>query len=112
MIRKIQISKIHTKNFKEVITIDIEIKDRNRLKEFFQNFHSKAEDIAFSIIQRIPEKFIPRWLMNWFEKYLDKRIAKLKQESIRMAWRNMYLHNTVDKIHSQMQDTKKAHSDD
>ena len=52
--------------------MDIEIKDRNRLKEFFQNFHSKAEDIAFSIIQRIPEKLLPHWLMNWLEKYLGK----------------------------------------
>ena len=88
----------YTKNFKGVIIIDIEIKDRNRLKEFFQNFHSKAEDIAFSIIQRIPEKLLPHWLMNWLEKYLDKRIIELKQQSIQMTWRNMYLQKAVDDI--------------
>ena len=81
-----------------MITIDIEIKDRNRLKEFFQNFHSKTEDIAFSIIQRIPEKSLPHWLMNWLEKYLDKRISELKQESIKMTWRNMYIQKAVDDI--------------
>lgn len=81
-----------------MIIIDIEIKDRNRLKEFFQNFHSKAEDIAFSIIQRIPEKLLPHWLMNWLEKYLDKRIIELKQQSIQMTWRNMYLQKAVDDI--------------
>lgn len=95
-----------------MIIIDIELKDRNKTKEFFQNFHSKAEDIAFSIIQRIPEKFIPHWLMNWLSRYLDKRISELKQQSIKMTWRNMYLQNAVDDIHTRQQETKKAPSED
>ena len=94
-----------------MITIYIEIKYRNRLKEFFQNFHSKAEDIAFSIIQRIPEKLLPHWLMNWLEKYLDKRISELKQQSIKMTWHNMYLQNSLTEIHNKQQDTKKTPSD-
>lgn len=81
-----------------MIQINIELKDRNRLKEFFQNFHSKAEDITFSIIQKLPEKFIPQWLMNRLEKYLDKRISELKQQSIQMTWRNMHLQKAVDDI--------------
>ncbi len=81
-------------------------------KEFFHKLHSKLEDIAFSFIQKLPEKFIPYWLMNWLEKYLDKRINELKQESIKMTWRNMYLQNAVDDIHSRQQDTKKTPSDD
>lgn len=81
-----------------MIIIDIEIKDRNHIKDFFHKIHSRLEDIAFSIIQRIPDKFIPHWLMNWLEKYLDKRISELKQESIRIAWRNMYLQKAVDDI--------------
>ena len=95
-----------------MIIIDIEIKDRNRSKEFFQNFHSKAEDIAFSIIQKIPEKLLPHWLMNWLEKYLDKRIIELKQQSIKMTWHNMYLQNSLTEIHNRQQDTKEASSDD
>ena len=95
-----------------MITIDIELKDRNRIKEFFHKIHSKLEDIAFSIIQRIPEKFIPHWLMNWLEKYLDKRISELKQESIRMTWQNMYLQSAIDDIHTRQQETKKAPSED
>jgi len=83
-----------------VIIIDIEIKDRNHIKEFFHKLHSKLEDIAFSIIQGIPEKLLPHWLMNWLEKYLDKRIGELKQQSIQMTWRNMYLQNAVNEIHS------------
>lgn len=79
-----------------MIDIDIELKDRNRIKEFSHKLHSKLEDIAFSIIQRIPNKFIPHWLMNRLEKYLDKRISELKQQSIKMIWRNMYLQKAVD----------------
>ena len=94
-----------------MIIIDIELKDRNHIKEFFQNFHSKAEDIAFSIIQRIPEKLLPHWLMNWLEKYLDKRISELKQESIKMTWHNMYLQNSLAEIHNRQQDAKEAPSD-
>lgn len=98
--------------WRELIRINIELKDRNRLKEFFQNLQSKLEDILFSIIQKIPEKFIPSPLMNWLSQYLDKRIAQLKQQSIKMTWQNMYLQDAVAKIHSRQQDIKKAPSED
>lgn len=81
-----------------MIIIDIEIKDHNHIKEFSHKLHSRLEDVEFSIIQRIPEKFIPQWLMNRLEKYLDKRISELKQQSIQMTWRNMYLQNAVNDI--------------
>lgn len=81
-----------------MIIIDIELKDRNHIKDFFHKLHSRLENIAFFIIQKLPEKFIPHWLMDRFEKYLDKRISELKQEYIKMTWRNMYLQNTVNDI--------------
>lgn len=96
---------------KGVIIIDIELKDRNRLKDFFHKVNNRLEDVTFSIIQKLPEKFIPQWLMNWLEKYLDRRISELKQQSIQMTWRNMYLQNAVDKIHARQQDAKEAPSD-
>ncbi len=88
----------YTKFFKGVITIDIELKDRNRIKEFFQKLHSKTEDLLFTVISKIPERFIPSPLMNWLDRYLDKRISELKQQSIKMTWKNMYLQNAVDDI--------------
>ena len=94
-----------------MIIIDIKIKDRNRLKEFFHKLHSRLENITFSIIQKLPEKFIPQWLMNRLEKYLDRRIRELKQQSIQMTWRNMYLQNAVHQIHNRQQDAKEAPSD-
>lgn len=77
-----------------MITIDIELKDRNRLKDFFQNFHSKTEDLFFTIISKLPEKLIPSPLMNWFEGYLDKRISELKQESITFSF-ILWYHNVT-----------------
>ena len=94
-----------------MIIIDIELKDRNRLKEFFHKLHSRLENIAFFIIQKLPEKFIPHWLMNWLEKYLDKRISELKQESIKITWRNMYLQSATNEIHNRQQNAKEAPSD-
>ena len=102
----------YTKYLKELIIIDIEIKDRNRIKEFFRNIHSKTENIFFTIISKLPERFIPSPIMNWLEKYLDKRISELKQESVKATWRNMYLQNSLAEIHNNQQDTKKAPSDD
>ena len=81
-----------------MITIDIELKDRNRLKEFFHRLHSRLEDLLFTIIQKLPEKLIPSPLMNWLDRYLDKRINELKQESVKMTWKNMYLQDAVDHI--------------
>lgn len=95
-----------------MITIDIEIKDRNRLKELFQNFHSRLEDLLFTIISKLPERFIPSPIMNRLSRYLDKRISELKQESIKQTWKNMYLQTAVDEIHTRQQDTKEAPSED
>lgn len=94
-----------------MIIIDIELKDHNPIKEFFHKLHDRLEDITFSIIQRIPEKFIPQWLMNRLEKYLDRRIRELKQQSIQMTWRNMYLQSATNEIHNRQQDAKEAPSD-
>ena len=94
-----------------MIIIDIELKDRNHIKDFFHKLHSRLEDIAFSIVQRIPEKFIPQWLMNRLEKYLDERISELKQQSIKMSWRNMYLQSATHEIHNRQQNAKEAPSD-
>lgn len=95
-----------------MIQIHIEIKDRNKFKEFLQNFHGKLEDLLFSTISKLPEKLIPSPLMNWLSRYLDRRIAKLKQESIKMTWQNMYLQEAVDDIRNRQKDTKKAPLDD
>ena len=84
-----------------MITINIEPTDRNRIKKIFYRLHSKIEDTAFAIIQKLPEKFIPHFLMDWLDRYLDKRITELKQQTIKQTWRKIQLQDTVDKISRQ-----------
>lgn len=81
----------------------IEIKKPNRFKDILHKIHSRSEDLLFSIIQKIPEKMIPTCLMNWMERYTNKRIAELKQQIIRNRWQTIELEKLVDDIHSREQ---------
>ena len=100
------------KYLRELITIDIEIKDHNRTKEFFRNLHGRLEDLLFSIIQKLPEKLIPSCLMNWLDRYATKRISQLQQQIIKQRWQQDTLEKAVSDIRSINQDTKKAPSED
>ncbi len=82
-----------------MIHIDIEIKDRNKIKEFFHKLHNKFEDLLFSLIQKIPERFIPSLLMCWLDRYTDRQINQLEQEQIKATWKKMYLEKAVKQIH-------------
>lgn len=78
--------------------MNIEIKKPNRIKEFFQNVHSKLEDLMFDIIQRLPDAMMPDCFMEWLDRYTTKRLDQLKQENIRLTWENMYLEDAVKEI--------------
>lgn len=91
-----------------MIQIDIELKKPNRLKDFFQNFHSKAEDLFFTIISKLPEKLIPSPFMNWLNRYTTKRISQLQQQIIKQRWQQDTLERAVKDIRSINQDTKEA----
>lgn len=82
-----------------MIHIDIEIKDRNNIKEFFHKLHNKFEDLLFSLIQKIPDRFIPSLLMSWLDRYTDRRINELKHQQIKATWHKMYLQDAVNQIH-------------
>ncbi|MBQ2882710.1 MAG: hypothetical protein IJE43_02900 [Alphaproteobacteria bacterium] len=93
-----------------MITINIEIKNRSRLKEFSDKLFSRLEDMMFDIILKVPQKFIPSSVMKWLDSYTDKRIQELKQQSIRQSWENMYLEKALEEI--RQIDTEKAPADD
>ena len=89
--------------WKELIYIYIEIQKPNRFKDLLHKIHSKVEDILFSILQHTPDKFIPKSLMRWFEKYTNKRLAQLKSDVIRKRWQTIELEKAVDNIHQGLQ---------
>lgn len=87
--------------------INIEIRTRNKIKEFFNRLHDTLEDLLFSIVQKLPESLIPAPLMEWLESYINKRTQELQQEILRKQWQQIHLEKAVEEIHSK-QDKKKA----
>lgn len=83
--------------------MNIEIKKTNHLKELLKNLNSKLEDILFNIILRIPERFIPSFLMSFLESYTTKRLNQLKQESVKLKWKEVTLQKAVEEISNQQQ---------
>lgn len=80
--------------------INIEIKKHNRFKKFSIRYHDHTENILFWIIQRMPERFIPNFLMDWLDRYTSKRIAQLKQQIIKDNWKEVGLEKALDDIRS------------
>lgn len=92
--------------------IDIELKPRNRLKEFFHTFFNKLEDLMFTVFQKTPERLIPPFLMKWMDNYTKRRLYELEQAVIRQRWKKIQLEKAAQEIRSKNQDAKKAPSDD
>ena len=92
--------------------MNYEIPPRNRAKDFSRQIHDKLEDTFFRIIQKLPERFIPSALMYWADRYLDKRIQQLKQETIRQNWDKAHLDQALKEIHSRQQAKEKAPSEE
>lgn len=86
-----------------MIYIYIEIQKLNRFKDLLHKIHSKLKDLLFSILQHTPDRFIPKSLMRWFEKYTNKRLAQLKSDVIRKRWQTIELEKAVDNIHQRQQ---------
>ena len=99
-------AKVYT-DYKEMLTINIELKSRNKIQKFFHTTQSKLEDLLFSIIQKLPEPLIPSFLINWIESYINKRTKQLQQEIIRQQWQQIHLEKAVEEIHEN-QNKKKA----
>ena len=86
-----------------MIQINIEIQKPNRFKDLLHKIFNRLEDLMFSIIQKLPEKMIPHFLMDWMEHYTNKRLSELKQQIIRNRWHTIELEKVVDSIHNRQQ---------
>lgn len=91
--------------------MNIEIKPRNKAKEFFNKLYDTLEDILFSIVQKLPESLIPSFLMTWLDRYTTKRTQQLQQEIIRRQWEQIYLEKAIGEIRS-IRQTKEAQTED
>ena len=86
-----------------MIYIYIEIKKPNRFKDLIHKIYNRLEDLLFAIIQKIPEKHIPSFLMNWLEHYTNKRLSELQNQIIRKRWQTIELEKAVDNIRKRQQ---------
>ena len=68
--------------------------------------------MLFSIVSKLPERFIPSPLMNGLDRYTTKRISQLQQQIIKQRWQQDTLEKAVDEIRTKKQATKKTPSDD
>lgn len=76
----------------------ITVYERSKIKEFCKRFKSKTEDVLFSVVERIPERLLSGWLMNWMGRYIDKRMAELQREQIKANWDKTYLEQAVKEL--------------
>lgn len=60
--------------------------------------HSRIEDLMFSILMRLPDRFMTPTLMNWVEHYTTKRLDSLQRQLIKDRWKTIELKKTLDKI--------------
>lgn len=91
-----------------MIIINIELKPRNKLKEFFHELCDKLEDSFFNIILNTPERFIPPFVMKHIEHYIEKRTQELEHQIIKQRWQQLALEQAVADI----RDKKKAPRED
>ena len=87
--------------------MNIEIKNQNIFYRITKKLRDKSEDFLFTLVQRLPERFIPASLMNWMEYYTDKRISELQRQLIKDNWTNVELQKAVEQIRQQEQKTEK-----
>ena len=91
-----------------MIIINIELKPRNKFETFLHETYDKLEDIVFDIILKVPERFIPSFLMKHIEHYIDKRTQALQQQIIKQRWQQVALEHAVSDIRKK----KKAPQED
>ena len=91
-----------------MIIINIELKPRNKFETFLHETYDKLEDIVFDIILKVPEQYIPAFLMKHIEHYIDKRAQALQQQIIKQRWQQVALEQAV----SDIREKKKAPQED
>ena len=59
----------------------------------------KTEELLFSTIRLLPECMIPKGVLEWMSRYIDKRTSQIRQEQVKANWKKTELQNVVEKLH-------------
>lgn len=68
------------------VPMNITITPHNPIKDFFHKIASKIEDCIFTLFGRLPDRLIPAFVLNWMERYTDRRLTELKAQIIKSKW--------------------------
>ncbi len=60
------------------------------------------------MIQKLPVSLVPKFIIDWLQQYMNKRIAELNQQIVHDKWKSMELNKAVTSI--RQQDINKAPS--
>lgn len=82
----------------ELIAIRIELKPESKFEKLTSKLHNTFENILFSLIQKIPERFIPQFIIKWVGNYATKRTQQLQQDIIRQRWEQVELERFLQEI--------------
>lgn len=83
--------------------MNIELKRKSPIKEYIHKLLNRLEDILFSLVLKLPERMIPKSVMDWLERYVNKRNSQLQQQIIRQKWETMALKQAAKQIHERQQ---------
>lgn len=83
--------------------MNIELKKRSPIKELIHKCACRTEDILFSLVLKLPERMIPKFVMDWLERYVNKRNSRLQQQITRQKWKTMALEQAAEQIHKRQQ---------
>lgn len=86
---------------KGVVHIKIEIEKHNCFKDLVHKIFDWSEDLMLSVFEKLPETMIPQFLMNWMEKYTNKRISELQQQIVHDRWNTIELEKVAEQIRNQ-----------
>ena len=79
-------------------------------ERFFEKMRKMAESLLFAVVLKIPERFVPSFVMNWMKRYIEKRKQELQEQLIKQRWEQMKLEKVVAEI--RQQDRTKAPQED
>ncbi len=88
---------------KEVF-MKIDLIPQKPIKEKTKKMCQKAEDFLFAAFHKMPEKSIPPFIMQWMEKYTEKRLAELQSQLVKSRWTTAELEKAVQQIGTRQQD--------
>lgn len=70
----------------------------NGIRDFSRKLYRNFEYTIISIIEKLPDKCLPPFLLNCLDQYLDRRITDMEFHAVKKNWRNTDLQNTLDSL--------------